>query len=86
MEARRCPELLRDIKEYPEWRAKNYAAQLDRYKGWMCLSSEAARFYRENLPEARAVLASNGFQARHWSSLSGDPDDENDIGIRRRGG
>ena len=52
--------------------------QRGRCKGWMLIYD---RFIREKTDACRAYITSHGLRFLHWSSLSGDPDDENDFAI-----
>ena len=54
------------------------AKQRGRYKGWMLIND---RFIRKKTDACRPYINGHGLSFVHWSSLSGDSDDENDFAI-----
>lgn len=75
-------DLAKEIKRYDDWYVRNAHQQTDRYKGWMLISNDAAKFLLET-EKGESLLSQNGFRWKRWSSISGDSDDENDVGIKK---
>ncbi len=78
--ARPFDGLWADIARYPSWCMWIAPYQTDQYKGWMLVAN--AREVESNLHVARVFAASHGYDIVRWSTLSGNPDNQGEFGIR----
>jgi len=73
--------LIKEIERYPRWAEENVSKQINRYKGWMLISTAAAKELK--CEAGSKFLFEQGFMFIDWSSLSGDQDDIGDIAISK---
>lgn len=75
--------LRREIERYSTWAKANAEKQLERYKGWMLLSKEAADEIEKDEQAAWLFLhmLEDGYRHSRWSYISMDDCDHSDIGI-----